>query len=188
VGQLVITSTDAQLERARDFLAAIPGAAEVAMSRALNHAANAGRETAIDGIVGRYAVQSGDVRERVTLSAATPGNLSMSVVARSGPLALGYFPHTPTQLGTGGRGRPVLRAEVIRGQEKEVPGAFIAPINGKNRIMIRTGEKRLPIKSLSTVPIGSMLGAKTVREAVEEKAIAVVDQYLDKEIDRALGK
>jgi len=184
----VIVAVESQLERARDYLAAIPGAADKAMASALNRAGSAGKEKAINAIINRYAVQAGDVRERITLTTATPNELAVSVVAKSGSLALGYFPHTPTLSGTGGRGRPVLRAEVLRGQEKDVPGAFIAPINGKNRIMIRTGDKRLPIKSLSTVPIGSMLGVKPVREQVEKVALEVLDEQLGKAIDRALAK
>lgn len=180
------------LERARDFLVTIPGAAEKAVARALNRAASVGRDEAIKAIDARYAVRPSDVRDKITTKAATPNNLVISIVARSGPLALGYFPHTPIESGTGGRGKPVLRAEVIRGQEKDVPGAFVAPINGKPRIMIRTGGKtatgKAAIKSVSTVPIASMLGAESVQEAVETRALAVFDQHLDREIDRALGK
>jgi hypothetical protein len=181
-----------QLERARDFLAAIPGAAEKALAAALNKAGAIGRDQAIEAIDQRYAVKPSDVREKITLHAATPNSLSISIVARSGPLALGYFPHTPVDIGTGGRGKPALRAEVLRGQQKAVGGAFIAPINGKPRIMIRAGGRtatgKAAIKSVSTVPIASMLGAESVREAVESRVLAVLDEQLDKEIDRALSR
>lgn len=181
-----------ELERARDFLVAIPGAAEKATARALNHAAAAGREAAIDAIVDRYAVQPSDIREKVTVTTARAEQLGAAVVARSGPLALGYFPHTPVVAGTGGPGRPVLRAEVLRGRERAVPGAFVAPINGKPRIMIRTGRTtatgRSAIRSLYTVPMAAMLGAEQVRDELEGRALAVLEQTLDREIDRALGK
>ncbi len=181
-----------QLERARDFLAAIPGAAEVAVARSLNRAAAIGRDQAIDAIDQRYAVNPSDVRDKITLRPATKDSLTISVVARSGSLALGYFPHSPADAGTGGPGKPVLRAEVIRGHQKDVGGVFIAPINGKPRIMVRTGGKtatgKSAIKSVSTVPIASMLGAESVQEAVVTRALAVFDQQLDREIDRALGK
>jgi hypothetical protein len=180
------------LERARDFLATIPGAAEKAVAAALNRAAAIGRDEAVSAIDKRYAVRPSDVREKITLRTATPNSLVISVIARSGPLALGYFPHSPIEAGTGGRGKPVLRAEVIRGQEKNVLGAFVATINGKPRIMIRTGGKtasnKSAIKSVSTVPIASMLGAPSVQQAVETRALAVFDAQLDREIDRALGR
>lgn len=188
----MIASTEQQLERAQAFLASIPGAAEKAMATALNRAAAAGRERAIRSIVDRYAVSAGDVRERVTITTASADRLGVSVVARSGPLALGYFPHAPVIAGTGGRGKPVLRAEVIRGQEKAVPGAFVATINGKPRIMIRTGGRtatgKSAMRSVFTVPLASMLGASSVRAAVEERALEVLDQELGREIDRQLGR
>ncbi len=181
-----------QLERAQAMLAAFPGAAEKALAAALNRAAKLGREAAVEAIDKRYAVRPSDVRETITIKTATPDALSISIVSRSGPLSLGYFPHAPVVAGTGGRGKPVLRAEVIRGQEKSVPGAFVATINGKPRIMIRTGGKsasgRSAIKSVPAVPIATMLGAKSVREVVEARAMAVLDEQLDREIDRALGK
>jgi hypothetical protein len=137
-------------------------------------------------------VHAADIRERITLTTASPESLGVAVVARSGSLALGYFPHTPEQIGTGGPAKPVLRAEVLRGQEREVGSAFVATINGKPRVMIRTGATtkngRTAIKSVYTVPFASMLGASSVVDAVEDRAEAVLDAQLDREIDREIGK
>ena len=181
-----------QLARATAYLSAIPLAAEKAVASALNRAAAIGRDEAVKSIGDRYAVHSSDVRERITLQAATPNSLSISVIARSGPLSLTYFPHSPTLAGTGGRGKPILRAEVLRGQEKAVPGAFVATIGGKPRIMMRAGGRtatgKSAIRNVPAVPIANMLGAESVREAVETRALAVFDEQLDREIDRALGK
>jgi hypothetical protein len=192
VVRFVITVVEKGLERARDFLSSIPRAAEQAVARALNKAAEEARDEAVAAIMDRYAARAGDVREKISLKSATPDHLVVTVMARSGALALGYFPHGPTAAGTGGRGRPILRAEVLRGQEREVGNAFIAPINGKPRIMIRTGGRtktgKTAIRSLSAVPIASMLGAASVRAAVEARAFAVFDHHLDREIDRALGR
>lgn len=179
-------------QRAVDFLGTIEGAAERATARALNRAAVAGREAAIRSIDARYAVQPSDVRDKVALVQASPASLSVQVVAKSPALSLGYFPHTPTAPGTGGPGRPALRAEVMRGQQRAIPGAFVAAINGKPRIMIRTGGTtrtgRSQIKSLFGPPIAVMLGADSVREAVEARAHAVLDEQLGAEIDRELGR
>lgn len=179
------------LERARDFLASIPGAAEKACANALNRAAAVGRDEAVKSITERYVVRPSDVREKLTVRSATPSNLTISVTARSGALSLTYFPHSPEHIGTGGRGKPVLRAQVIRGHEKSIPGAFIARINGKPRIMMREGGRtatgKAKIKNVFTVPIANMLGASSVQKAVEDRALAVFDEHLAKEIDRALG-
>jgi hypothetical protein len=185
-------SVDKGLERAQAFLGTIPRATEQATARALNKAAAAARNAAVEAITERYAVRAADVREKITLSTATADKLGVEVVARSGSLALGYFPHSPTEIGSGGPGRPVLRAEILRGQERSIAGAFVAPINGKSRIMIRTGGTsktgRTQIRSVYTVPLANMLGAASVRDAVEDRAAAVLDEQLEREIDRALGK
>lgn len=183
-------TVDKGFERAQAFLGAIPKAAEKATARALNKAAAAARDSAVDAITDRYAVRAADVREKITLTTATPDKLGVEVKARSNSLALGYFPHTPGEIGTGGPGRPVLRAEILRGGERSIAGAFLAPINGKPRIMIRTGGTtktgRTQIKSVYTVPMASMLGASSVRDAVEDRAAEVLDEQLEREIDRAL--
>jgi hypothetical protein len=187
-----VITAEAQMDRATAALAELPGAAERAMARALNAAAASGRQAAVKAITGRYAVRAGDVREKISLSTATPESLAVMVRAKSPALALGYFPHAPTRPGTGGRGKPPLRAEVLRGREKAVAGAFIATINGKPRVMLRTGARtaagRGAIASVYSVPIAEMLGAPSVREAVEQRALEVLDERVDHEIDRELGR
>lgn len=186
------TSIEQQLDKARAFLGAIPRAAEKAVAHALNKAAAEGRDVAVNAIVERYAVSAGDVREKITIKTATPDKLGVEIVSRSPSLALGYFPHSPVTIGTGGPGQPLLRAEVLRGREKSIAGAFVATINGQPRIMIRTGAAtktgRTQIKSVYTVPMASMLGASVVRDAIDDRAAQILDAQLDKEIDRALGK
>src|SRR6185369_2758316 len=126
--------------------------------------------------------------QTITLTTATRDRLGAAVVSRSGSLPLGYFPHSPIEPGTGGPGRPVLRAEILRGQSRDVQGAFVATINGKRRIMLRadgrTASGKTVIRTVSTVPMASMLGAASVVDAVEERAAQVLDQTLDREIDR----
>ena len=183
-----MVSFDRQLERASSFLAAIPAATERAAARALNRAAAAARDQAVDSIVERYAVNPSDIRGRITQENARPESLGATITARSGSLALGYFPHIPSEVGTGGPGRPVLRAEILRGQEKSIPGAFVATINGRPRIMIHTGGTSRSMRSVYTVPFASMLGASSVVDAVEDRAAAVLDEQLGREIDRELKK
>ncbi|MEK0431302.1 MAG: hypothetical protein RL139_1106, partial [Gemmatimonadota bacterium] len=65
-----------------------------------------------------------------------------------------------------------------------------AELNSGRRIMIRTGRKtasgKSAMRSLYTVPLAVMLGVENVREAVEARAVEVLDQRLGHEIDRAL--
>jgi len=179
------------MRRAADFLAAIPGATEKATAAALTRAAAAGREKAVGAILDRYAAKASDVRAAVASMPASPESLTASIIARSGSLSLGYFPHTPGDIGTGGLGRPPLRVEVLRGSVRDVPGAFVAPIGGKPRIMIRTGGTtstgRAQIRTVPAVPIAIMMNNAGVREAVERRALEVLDEQVGKQIDRALS-
>ena len=183
---------DDTMARAEAFLASLPGAADKAVAASLNKAAKAAREEGVKAIADRYAAAAGDVRERTTTVDASSSSLSAAVKSVSPSLQLGYFPHSPIQIGTGGPGRPQLRAEVLRGQERDVPGAFVAPIGGKPRIMIRTGgitsSGKSAIKPVFGPPIAVMLGVEQVREKVERIAIETFDAQIDKQIDAALKK
>lgn len=182
---------EAQTERAAAALVEMPGAAARAMARALNRAAVAGRQAAVEAITERYAVKASDVRAKIDLSTATPEHLEVAVRVKSPALALGYFPHTPARAGTGGRGKPPLRVEVLRGRQRAVRGAFIATINGKPRVMMRTGEGvggRESIASVYSVPMAVMLGAPSVRADVERRALEVLDERLDHELDVEMAR
>ena len=105
----------AEMDRALRALGHLPGAAERAMARALNGAGVSARAAAIERITARYAVKPEDVRRMIGLSEASPSTLEVAVSARSGSTSLGYFPHAPSRPGTGGRGKPTLRVEILRG-------------------------------------------------------------------------
>lgn len=187
----MIVATTEQLDRAERALAHLPGAARVAMARALNRASVAARAELVRAVRERYAVRAGDVREKVSLSSATPDSLEVAVTVRSPALSLGYFPHSPKRAGTGGPGRPPLRATVLKGGGGPVLGAFVAPLNSGLRVMYRTGSKtkkgdKDAIASKYGPAIAVMAGAESVRLAVEARALEMLDARLDHEIDRAL--
>lgn len=188
----MITVDNVQTDKVTAYLGAIPGATERALSAALNRSAMEAREQAITSITNRYAIDGSVVRDKITVERATPTKLAIVVRARSTPLAMTAFPHAPTASGTGGKGQPVLRAEIIRGEAKDVPGAFIAPINGKNRVMFRTGKKtssgRDGIKVVPSVPIAKMMGVPVVSASIEERALGMLEAHLDAAIDRELKR
>lgn len=186
---MILAATD-QVERAERYLAGIPGAAARAMSKAMNRAAGSARAEAVRAITARYATRTTDVRNMIKLSTSTPDRLEVAITARSSALSLGYFPHTPKKPGTGGPGRPALRAEIKRGAGKEVRGAFVVRVNSGLRVMTRTGQKtssgRDGMRSLYTIPLAEMMGRPDVREAVEEAVIETLDRRLSHEITREL--
>jgi hypothetical protein len=187
-----VISVEEQLGRAEQFLAGLPGAAERAMARALNRAADNARGEAVHSITARYAASAGDVRGMISVSEAKPDALQVTIRARSKALSVGYFPHNPTEAKTGGPGRPALEAEIRRGGRRAIAGAFVAKLNSGLRIMRRTGKTtasgKAAIESVYTIPLAGMLGVPNVRVAVEQKALAQLDQQLDVELDRELAK
>lgn len=188
----MITATVDQLARAERYLGAIPGAAQRALSRAMNAAIKAAADEAVVSIHDRYTTAEKDVRARLELQASKPSALTATLLARSPALPLHYFPHTPKKPGTGGRGKPRLVVEVLRGQPKTMASAFIAKLGVKPRIVVRTGEKTASgkdaLKVLFSVPVPEQLGVAPVRLAVEERAMDMLDEKLGAEIDRELGK
>lgn len=188
----MITATVDQLARAEKFLGAIPGAAERALSRAMNAAIKSAAEEAVVKIRDRYNTAEKDVRSRLDLQSAKPSALTATLLARSPSLPLHYFTHAPTRPGTGGRGKPRLVVEVLRGEPKTMASAFIAKLGIKPRIVVRTGKKtasgKSELKVLFSVPIPEQLGVAPVRLAVEERAMEMLDEKLGVEIDRELGR
>lgn len=184
--------TAQQFERAKQFLGSIPGAAERAMARALNAAVKAASEEALTKIAERYAVKRDDVEARFAQEMARPAKLSATLRAKSPALPLHYFPHTPTAPGTGGRGKGPLSVTIRAGSPQTMGSAFIAQLGVKPRIVIRTGQKTASgkdqLKVLYSTPIAVMLGVPSVRLAVEERALEVLDDKLTAEIDRELAR
>lgn len=187
----VIPTTE-QLERAKQFLGGIPGAAERAMSRALNAAVREGQVEAFRRIVERYVVNADDVKRRSEIRLSTSKTLAVAIRVQSPSLPLHYFPHTPTAPGTGGRGKGPLSVTIRAGSPQTMGSAFIAQLGVKPRIVLRTGQKTASgkdqLKVLYSTPIAAMLGVPSVRLAVEERALEVLDEKLSAEIDRELGR
>ncbi len=188
---MISAATD-QLARAQQYLGAFPGAVERAMVRALNHALAAAREQAITVITERYAIKASDLRVAMSIQPAKHDKLGVVLKVRSGSMPMHYFPHAPTQPGTGGPGKPALTATVLRGSTKTVKGAFVAKLGVKPRIVTRTGgvtaTGKSELKVLYTTPIGVMLGVESVQASVEAAALETLDKRLTNEIDRELER
>ncbi len=186
---MISAATD-QLARAQHYRAGSPGAAERAMSRAINAAVRAAQVEAAERMTERYEVAESDVKARLSVLLSKPTTLQAALRAQSPSLPLHYFPHTPSKPGTGGRGKPDLQVTVKRGSPKQITGAFVALLGSKNRIAVRTGQKTKTgkdgLRVLYTTPIAMMLGAPSVALAVEERALQVLDDKLSAEIDREL--
>lgn len=126
--------------------------------RALDRTIDTGRAESARLISSRYAVSAATVRDAIDKKTPNASSGVGYIVSRGAKLPLSMFPHAPMTSGTGGRGKPPLTIEVVRGERRPLRGAFVAETGGQLRVMARRGRERTPIRELSTVPIPVMLG------------------------------
>jgi hypothetical protein len=174
------------LKSAQEILRTLGDRAVKALVPAVNRAVKSARAEAGRAITERYAISSKEAKAQLEVDRATYSAPVGTLRARGETLKLTDFPHRPISPGTGGPGKPSLRAEIKRGQWKKIPGAFVAPIGGKNRVMARRGKARGAMFEMAALPVPTMFGM--VRERVEQYALEIFEQRLAHEIRRQIEK
>ena len=168
-------------------LAALDGnaaAATRAIRSAMARTIRTARAEATRAIVDRYSVSAGDVRAAIEAKSKPAENSIVGeIVGKGARIPLARFPHSPSSPGTGGRGRPPLYIEIVRGERKPIPGAFVMRSDGATRIAQRQSRARFPVRALSTIPIPMMLGVLAPR--ITEHAQRTFTERLAHEIGRA---
>lgn len=147
-----------QLDALRDDVAT------KAQARILNRAGEQGKTASVREIARRYAVSASFARDRIRLSRATfkGGRFFMTVVIQAGDgkhraANVIHFAAKENKVG--------VSVKVRRdGPRRTIPGAFIG--NKGRTVFIRTGSKRLPIKSVQTIDIPQMFNARKVKDTV----------------------
>lgn len=162
-----------------------------AAARAINRSLNAGKTAAIRAVPKEYAVKQKQVRQRITTSRAKENNLQAGVTWRGQSLNIADFRVRPGRPQPARR--PILRAQVSRRNGFDpYQGAFLISTTRGMKAYRRTRDARAdgtryPITGVWGPSIPQLVGAKSVREAVEERAREQLDKRLDHEIDRLLG-
>lgn len=103
-------------------LAHIPGAAEKAMSRAINKAITTAKTEAIRGAKERYTIQSDALKTGIRVVLSSPRRLSATLLATSSFQRIAKFKVKLT-------GR-LVTSEIIRGRNKVWPHSFLASVHG----------------------------------------------------------
>jgi hypothetical protein len=182
-----ISLSEGQLKNVRDSLLHIPGAANKAIARAINKAAEKARTEGIKAICGEYAIKPSDVRKTIHIVRARPGNLSAQIISTGGPIPLIKFhvtPREPPAKGTKVKDREVVIAGVKFGNAVAMPYSFIAMMkNGHVGVYSRKkGAARNPIEQHYSPAVPQMLGNKAVQEIIEEQALKRLDKELRHQI------
>jgi len=169
----------------------IPGASRRALVRALNRAVKAAYSEAGERIGEEYGADMVDAYyDTVDIHEATKDRLVATVKSRGPATKLDRFRHTPTRPGTGGRGRPAMRAQVSRTSGMtDIPGAFIIPTSpgGDVGIMVwrsQTGS----IRRVPALAVPFMQTTETVYEHVERRAGEMLEERVAHEVAYELGK
>lgn len=163
--------------------------ARLVASRAVNRAVVAGKTEAAKRLSADFAVRRSQVNEKVTTSKATSNKISAAVTWRGGALNLADFSVTPSKPQPAKR--PVLRATVARAAgPQEYKGAFLIQTRAGVKAYRRTSgnDGRYPVTQVWGPSIAQLLGGQNIRDAVEIRARAVLNDRIEHEINRELLK
>lgn len=183
----MIELTIEQIEKAERMLIHIPGAAPKAMARAINRAAEAARTAAAREVRQRYYIKYHDIQKTIQIKKADPSHLIANVISRDTRRELINFrvrPNEPRHK----RPPRVLRVAVKKDGLKKLPSAFVArgTSTGKLHVLKRVGKERYPLHIKYGPSVPEMMGTDDVSQAVEERAMEVLGDRLDHEINRIL--
>jgi hypothetical protein len=190
-------------ERVQALLSHIPGAAEKAMSRAINKAINSAKTEAIRDIKGRYAIGDAEIRRGIKVIPSTANHLAARLIAVSAAHRVAKF-----EISKAG---DTVQSEIVSGNKKPWPAGFITRLTeghiglfardkeytvqsmGRyaNRISSRNGRrspKGTPVKRQSifeamTLRTPAMMGY----HEVIEKTLNLAEEKLQTELDRQIG-
>lgn len=133
---LTFSARAPDVERVRALLAHIPGAAEKAISRALNAAVAKAKSEATTLVQGRYTVEPNEFKKSIKLLKASPKTLRAAFLVRGAAMRLSKFKHSQQ----GG----LVTTEIVRGRAKQWPGSFIARVGGHTGIFSRKRDYSAP--------------------------------------------
>ena len=167
-------------------------AARLVAMRALNRAMTAAKAQGAKEISKDYAVKQRKVAAKVTTSKASASNLRSQVTWRGGALNLADFSVSPGKPQPARR--PILRATVSRSAGAlPYKGAFLIQTRAGVKAFRRTSEakqwgERYPVTGVWGPAMPQLLGARTVREAIETRAREMLEARIAHEVNRELLK
>jgi hypothetical protein len=190
-------------ERVKNLLSHIPGAAEKAMSRAINKAINSAKAEAMRGIKGRYTISDAEIRKGIKVIPATANRLAARLVATSALHRVAKF-----KISKAGN---LIQSEIVIGRNKTWPASFIAKLksghvglfareraytvptkghwagrrSSRNDTISGKGMpiKRQKIVEAMTLPTSTMMGY----HEIIERTLELAERNLDAELDRQIG-
>ena len=156
------------------------------LARAINRAAANVKTNMSKLTTQKYMIKNKAIKDTITIKKANKSNLGALVKSKTNNrIPLYKFKINP-------KTRPKkppksYKAQVRKsGSLKSILGAFVANINGINRLMQRKTAKNLPIKQLFGPSIPEMVGNKESIRKIQEEANETLKRRIDHEINRIL--
>ena len=185
----MIDLTALQLSRARGALQHIPNAAPKAIVAAINRSADSAKTEAGRKVAENYNIIVRDVRSTIHIKKATASSRQILAVVSSSGTRIPLIKFKVRPGGITKRTSPIIKVAVLKGGgAKALPHAFVT--KGKNtgitNVMQRQTEERYPIHIKYGPAVPEMLGTNKVKNFVESRAMEVLDNRLEHEINRIL--
>lgn len=145
-----------------------------ATSMAANKTLPKARTEAVNAITDIYNINKKDVRSRIRMRKARPGNLDAWLDPFAGSRRMSFnIIRMVTNKATAGKmrkrgGRTPLRVRILKGHRPKVlKGAFIG--NDGRTVFRRIGKSRLPIKPVQTIGVPQAFGQRRIRSRIIER-------------------
>lgn len=200
---LLEIDVDKELQKIIQRLNSLPDqiAAPNILKNAINSTARKVRKQLVEDVKGQYAIRDtrglkDEKQGGPKVLTATTANMSAAIRSRGPMQEIMTFMTRPNQE-TGAAAAQVLASGSMKPLEMSGLKAFLATFVNENSrgertnhtaIVQRRGKERLPLKKLMSPAVPHMLGNETVRSQAEALAYEILQDEIDKRIQKVLGK
>ena len=191
-GDIRVEIPPEKLQELQRLLADIPNGVNKVVAKATNKAVERARVEAMLRIRDRYAISPSALSLRLKVNRASVRNPTAMIVWSSPEIAITKFKTKPikpaSQSGIPVALRQAPETEIIKGQKKSWPHAFLAVMKSSHKgLFARKNKTSLPIKQFFGPSVAAMIGQRGVIKAITDATNAVIVEELEKQVTRMLS-
>ena len=173
------------IKKAERLLKGIPNGSKRAVTNATNRALTKGRMTVNKDIREKFTIKATSVKESLKIYKANFSRLNGKVEVKSPVTMLNNFKFSPRKRTKKPKD---VYAEIIKGQKKRIPHAYLSSLGGQTIIVARLGKERTPNRMLTGPSIPYMAKETDISDHVQKEMLDVFNTRLNHEIKRILSK
>lgn len=158
-----------------------------ALSRALNRAIDSGVVQAARSVSEKYYIANKRVKETIKTRKSNPSSLTAGFVSAGTAIPLIDFRTNPKKVPIK-KPKALLQAGVLRSSGlSPIKNAFVQRLkSGKVTVLQRTTGRAYPVKMAYGLSIPQMVGSREIGKQTEDRAVEILDNRIQHEIDRLL--